>query len=104
MVMTKEKVIRILKRELDISKNLNGNFNDFIKECNNPNPTYTIEEVHQALSMAIKVLEQDPILDKVRAEIEKEADTSNRLAGISEIGLRKALKIIDKYKEETENT
>jgi hypothetical protein len=41
---------------------------------------------------------QEPILDKIRAEIEKEADTSNRLQGISEIGLRKALKIIDKYK------
>ncbi len=51
---------------------------------------------------AIKALEQEPILDKIRAEIEKEADTSNRLAGISEIGLRKALKIIDKYKTESE--
>lgn len=42
------------------------------------------------------------VLDKIRAEIEKEADTSNRLQGISEIGLRKALKIIDKYKAKSE--
>lgn len=45
---------------------------------------------------------QEDVLDKIRAEIEKEADTSNRLHSISEIGLRKALKIIDKYKTESE--
>jgi hypothetical protein len=50
----------------------------------------------------LETLEQEPVLDKVRAEIEKEADTSNRLHGISELGLRKALKIIDKYKGESE--
>ena len=46
--------------------------------------------------------EDSKVLDKIRAEIEKEVDTSNRLYGISEIGLRKALKIIDKYKAESE--
>ena len=49
-----------------------------------------------------KVCEHDKnvVIDKIRAEIEKEADASNRLQGISEIGLRKALKILDKYKAE----
>ena len=43
------------------------------------------------------------VLDKIKDEIEKEADTSNRSSyGVSEIGLRKALKIIDKYRAESE--
>ena len=56
----------------------------------------TVEEMKQ------EYIERE-VLDKIRAEIEKEADTSNRLQGISEIGLRKALKIIDKYKAENGN-
>ncbi len=41
------------------------------------------------------------MIDKIEAEIKKEVDTSSRLHGISEIGLRKALKIINKHKTET---
>jgi hypothetical protein len=58
-------------------------------------------EYEDSISYSIAKLEQVPILDTIKAEIEKEADTSNRLQGISEIGLRKALKIIDKYKAES---
>lgn len=46
--------------------------------------------------------DKQKVLEKIRAEIEKAADISNRLQGISEIGLRKALKILDKYKAESE--
>lgn len=121
--MTREEVIERLKLilETDIIT-LNG-FNT---------PHEPLEKEIEALKMAIKALEQEPIdykalyenylqkssivieqlradrdrlledIGNIRAEIEKEADTSNRLHGISEIGLRKALKIIDKYKVESE--
>ena len=45
---------------------------------------------------------KNDVLEKIKTDLEKEADTSNRLHGISEIGLRKALKIIDKYMAESE--
>lgn len=58
------------------------------------------EYVIDAIANAIVKKMQEPILNKIRAEIEKEADISNRSSyGVSEIGLRKALKIIDKYRK-----
>lgn len=58
-----------------------------------------------ALDMAIKALEQEPVLNKIRAEIDKaryiDKDTricKNALAS----GLEVALQIIDKYKAESE--
>ncbi len=91
--MTREEVIERLRLILKTDiMTLNG-FNI---------PHEPLEKEIEALKIVIKVLEQEPILDKIRAEIEKEADTSNGLAGISEIGLRKALKIIDKHKAESE--
>ena len=62
----------------------------------------------KSLDMAIKALEQEPILDKIRAEIEQEY---NRLRGTRAdetlelgkcLGLKMSLKIIDKYKAESE--
>jgi hypothetical protein len=64
----------------------------------------------EAKDMAIKALEQEPILDKVRAEIEEHCGLAkenhcrycsycNNLMGVREI-----LEIIDKHKAETENT
>lgn len=60
-------------------------------------------EQRQALKMARKALEQEPILDKIRAEIEASRWTNkdirierNALAS----GLDKALEIIDKYRKE----
>ena len=44
----------------------------------------------EALDMAIEALEQEPILDKIRAEI------------MMKDGLEEALEIIDKYKAESE--
>ena len=59
----------------------------------------------EALKMVIKALEQEPVLDKIRAEIEASRWTDkdmrierNALAS----GLDKALEIIDKYKAESE--
>ena len=62
----------------------------------------------KSLDMAIKALEQEPILDKIRAEIEQEY---NRLRGTRAdetlelgicLGLKMSLKIINKYKAESE--
>ena len=60
----------------------------------------------QVLSEVIKDLEQEPVLDKIKAEIDKarfvDKDTricKNALAS----GLEVALQIIDKYKAESED-
>jgi hypothetical protein len=69
------------------------------------------EEYNDAVNAAIKALEQEPILDKIRAEIEKttsrytisrehgamgQVEWSDRLIKESEV-----LEIIDKYKAES---
>ncbi len=59
----------------------------------------------EALDMAIKALEQEPILDKIRADIEEYIDCMRwddsesfiKLAAINYV-----LKLIDKYKAESE--
>ena len=68
----------------------------------------------KSLDMAIKALEQEPILDKIRAEIEQAADKqfqiamavadlNERYAHIQEENAyRHSLNIIDKYKSESE--
>jgi hypothetical protein len=59
----------------------------------------------KSLDIAIKTLEQESILDKIRAEIEETytnityQENRDRKATW---GLRKALEIIDKYKAESE--
>ena len=63
----------------------------------------------KSLDMAIKALEQEPVLDQIRAEIEQEynrlsvtrADETLELGEC--LGLKMSLKIIDKYKAESEN-
>ena len=63
------------------------------------------KEGYEYFQQAIKALEQEPILDKIRAEIKKELKRSfQRTMDEYDIatGLRKALEIIDKYKAESE--
>lgn len=50
------------------------------------------KRMDEICNLAIKALEQEPILDKIRAEI------------MSKDGLEEALEIIDKYKAESEET
>ena len=74
----------------------------------------------EVFDMAIKALEQEPILDKIRAEIDEEADyayadfdrykedilhaESDELPDDDyRYGLRRAIEIIDKYKRESED-
>ena len=52
----------------------------------------------EAIEMAIQALEQEPILDKIRAEIEQIADEEQKHDKKWAIGLRYAVNIIDKYK------
>ena len=64
---------------------------------------------------AIKVLKQEPILDKIRAEIEQAADKQFQIAmGVTDLNerythiqmenvYRHSLNIIDKYRGESEN-
>ena len=49
--------------------------------------------------MAIKALEQEPILDKIRAEIDGAKMPKNRMSFFRD-GIECALEIIDKYKAE----
>jgi hypothetical protein len=62
----------------------------------------------EAKDMAIKALEQEPILDKVRAEMFEEmlshSGTGEEVIQAYADGLKKGLEIIDKYKAETEET
>lgn len=49
----------------------------------------------EPIQMAIKVLEQEPVLDKIRAEIVELRSKQN-------VGVLECLDIIDKYKAEME--
>ena len=63
-------------------------------------------ELKEALEMAIEALEQEPVLGKIRAEIENIAFDSQEIDGEHEsiiiLELNDALEIIDKYKSESE--
>lgn len=68
-------------------------------------PIIPQSELSQALSVAIKALEQQPILDKIRAEIEKAVweDVIVSLDGTDEVRIPcfnpdDVFEIIDKYK------
>ena len=51
---------------------------------------------HEPFNMAIKALEQYPILDKIRDEIERKAH-SGQWSDATMYGMLKAVAIIDKY-------
>jgi nucleotide-binding universal stress UspA family protein len=61
----------------------------------------------KALDSAIKELKQEPVLDKIRAEIEEEmlshSGTGEEVIQAYADGLKKGLAIIDKYKSESED-
>lgn len=75
------------------------------RECVVENCTCT--ECDEAFEMSIKAIKQESILDKIRAEIKKEiiprdSDQYDHEIKWQNCGLRMALKIIDKYKAESE--
>lgn len=88
--MTKEDAIELVKSAFDIWEDKYSVGNDMNRE-------------HKARDMAIKALEQEPILDKIRAEIMK-LQTYKMFVGENTVYVERddVLQIIDKYKEESE--
>ena len=84
--MTSEKAIDIIDDNFTVI-DTHGHFSD--------------EEVEEARQMAIKALEQEPILDKIRAEIDGAKKPENQMSFFRD-GIDCALQIIDKYKAESE--
>lgn len=79
--MTREEAIAYFKRHLDL---------------------YCVEGIsREAEEMAIKALEQEPILDKIRAEIADLDDANYDYEGYYK-AVTDAVKVIDKYKESEE--
>ena len=75
-------------------------------DLNNPKINsllFSADEITNAFNMAIKALEQEPILDKIRAEIDKiyerEGNSVDCLNALDELK-----EFIDKYKAEAEDT
>jgi hypothetical protein len=84
--MTREEAIDLVIKVFDT---LEG-------ECN---IEYDWSKEHNARDMAIKALEQEPILDKIRAEIEQiEINGHIRDVECFRAGINVALNVIDKYK------
>lgn len=89
--MTREEAIKIIRKmlactDLTVRANLNA---DMVSACN----------------LAIKALEQKSVLEKIRAEIERERSFQRAIDEYDiATGLRKALEIFDKYKAESEDT
>jgi hypothetical protein len=81
--MTREEAIRIVSR-----------FRDVWDDSTTPSA--------EALDMAIKALEQEPIIDKIRERVELEKLGYPPSAGYYK-AIIKVLKIIDKYKAESED-
>jgi len=68
-------------------------------------------EFNEILNLAIKALEQEPILDKLRAEIwdlqygdEEKSMTDEDRADAYNNAIRQVIEIIDNYKAESEDT
>ena len=88
--MTKKDAIDIIKSECYVFNPLNFDRSTM---------------VNTALDMAVKALEQEPILDKIRAEIEEQKEErcfDDDDMCIYRTGLDDALYIIDNYKAESE--
>ena len=61
------------------------------------------DEDIKAFKMAIKALEQEPILDKIRAEIDEHIEYNKRMNYMGLVGgLLLAKAVLDKYKTESE--
>lgn len=113
--MTRKEAIAILENE---KKCVNrASKNDYCnRDCYNCELVKTDTEILNALDMAIKVLEQEPILDKIRTEIETKYGQcdiceyfedydyeENDISEYRPIGdIADILQIIDKYKGDKE--
>lgn len=75
-----------------------------IKICKNIDASAEIRfkhpEVEEAFNMAIQALEQEPVIDKIKAEIEHMACRQYEYKLM--LDREDVLKVLDKYKEEME--
>ena len=85
--MTKERAIQILEKR------------SCCRECVVIN--CTCAECDEAFDMAFKVLKQEPILDKIRAEIERKLNAHGTVSLYNK-AINDVLEILDKYKAESE--
>ena len=83
----KEKAISIIKNELACVKNVNCER----AECRTCNLVMPEHDVIEALDMAIKALEQEPVLDKIKGYIDHIRNTG--------MGKKKSLEFIEKFIE-----
>ena len=88
--MTREELKAHCKKEIEMC--------EFWAIGKGEKPSGKIYEEHKLI---LELLEQEPILDKIIAEIEQIADEEQKHDKKWAIGLRYAVKIIDKYKVES---
>jgi len=97
--MTREEAIAIIENEKEcVNRDCN-------RDCYNCELVKTDTEILTALDMAIKALEQSPILDKVIAEIMDTGAYEQEVKGNTEFlkGINYCLGVIDKYMVESED-
>lgn len=97
--MDREKAIEIIRKEL-LCVDRDTCKREECKSCDLVMPSK--EPIIEAYKMAIKALEQEHILDKIRTEIEEfEEEVFHRTMDYSDYAaVRHCLEIIDKYKAE----
>ncbi len=64
-------------------------------------PQYDTERIEDAVEIAIKALEQENVLDKIRAEMLNDWQIKKFPSSPFSCGLRYAVEIIDKYRGES---
>ena len=89
--MTKEEAMQILRANVMVAVDRAG----FSLSCS--------KMVEGALDMAIKALEQESVLDKIKAEIEAKCCITVGRENDGAITLHDVFEIIDKYKTESED-
>jgi hypothetical protein len=87
--MTNEEVLKLIEDGRIIPTQIKANDEETSK--------YNLENL-EALNMVIKALEQENTLDKIRAEIERKANSGQWSEAVV-YGMKKSIVIIDKYRE-----
>ena len=98
--MTREQVHDLMENELRCVQR--GNYCD--RDCAKCPLVKDDKELIEAYGYVIKALEQQPILDKVRAEIMDTGAYEQEVNGNTEFlkGINYCLSVVDKYKAESE--
>lgn len=100
-------IVRKYEEQEPTTKNLAADIEDAIERLNAlkqfigyDKDSEIVKATQKSLNLAIKALEQEPVLDKIRAEIQN--GTHHFLDGEPIIEIKEVLQIIDKYKAESE--